>query len=378
MIVILSISLILLALLKSQELMSLQPYRRGQASLKIEKFAKAKKNLSPSEQSTLGIWESILTGRSAVLSSSTKTIYADLGLRHLFTPSGFHLSAVLRPFLKFSSSAKLYLSLLAIIGIALFFLPGLGALKRMVLVKGAQRITSTKSGFVLALLLDVLWGSFQGSALSFSYSFLFLGIIYSGVRGIGLVFWFFVGQILLAYFQGNMISPLLLLWAPLLNLVYGLAMPLLFLLALPLCSWQLKSGLCILEGIQKVVLIAADSLKYVPVWEIHSGMLILVACFLFKRWKIFILVTFLLSHSVNLETEKIPSLPAYDFRPQGEMTKVKGDVVFFNDGKCKMKLVHGFWWEKCSPIRKSTRKRTKKLSYPSSELEKFSPHGWST
>jgi hypothetical protein len=355
---------------------------RAERTLKIEKFGQAKKGLSLEDQELVELWESMLTGRSAPLSRWMRERYQQLGLKHLFTPSGFHLSAVLLPFLKISNSLRYHLLLLTLIGLLLLFLPGLGALKRMVLIKGNQKLWGLKSGFVLALLLDMLWGSFQSSALSFSYSFLFLGIIYSGARGVGLIFWFFIAQIILSYFQGSAISPLLFLFSPILSFAFGLAMPVLFLLAIPLWNWQLHLGLMVLKSLQSLVDIAAYFLQFVPTWEIHAGVFLIISLFVLRCWRSLFLFTLLLSNSLNLDLKRTPTMGSYEFVPLGEVvevvSKAEEDLVYFTDGKCKRKLVRGMWWKKCSPKRGSTRKKIKKLSYPSSTLRKSSLRGWRT
>lgn len=379
---ILLISLFLLGVLKTHEVATLTPFFKAERVLKIQKFTEVKKKLTDKDQELVELWESMLTGRSAPLAAWMKERYRLLGLKHLFTPSGFHLSAVLSPFLKLTKSVKIHLALLTLIGLMLLWVPGQGALKRMVLIKGHQKLLGTKTGFVMALLLDMLWGSFQSGALSFSYSFLFLGIIYSGARGVGLIFWFFIAQLILAYFQSVAISPLLLIFSPILSFCFGMAMPLLFVLAIPLWSWQLELGLMILKSLQAIVDVAAYCLQYVPTWEIHIGVLLLIGLFVYRRWKIFIALAFVLSNSLNLDQARVPSMGSYDFIPQGERVRVlvKGEdeVIYFTDGKCQRRLVRGFWWEKCSPRRRSMGRKIKKLSYPSSTLRKSSLRGWRT
>ena len=234
----------------------------------------------------------------------------------------------------------------------------------------------------MALLLDLLLGSFQSGALSFSYSFLFLGIIYSGARGVGLIFWFFIAQLILAYFQNVGISPLLLIFSPILSFCFGLAMPMLFLLAIPLWNWQLELGLMILKSLQAIVDVAASCLQYVPTWEIHIGVLMLIGLFVYRRWKILIALVLLLSNSLNLDHGRVPSMGSYEFIPRGEMVRVlvrgEDEVIYFTDGKCQRRLVRGFWWEKCSPRRRSMGRKIKKLSYPSSTRRKSSLRGWRT
>jgi hypothetical protein len=70
---------------------------------------------------------------------------------------------------------------------------------------------------------------------------------------------------------------------------------------------------------------------------------------------------FLLSGSLNLDRESIPALPAKEFVPQSEIVETfyreEDVVVYFRDGKCRMKLVQGFWFENCSPVRRSSRRK---------------------
>jgi hypothetical protein len=211
---------------------SLQSFYKGEKTIRLERFSKVKNQYDIKDQELLELWESMLTGRVAPVSKWMKDRYKNLGLSHLFTPSGFHLSAILSPLFKIFQNTKFHFITLCLITFGLFFIPGQGALKRMSLIKLNQKIYGSKLGFVIALVLDTLFGTFQSGALSFTYSFLFLGIIYSGLEGIGLIFWFFLAQIILAYFQGTDISPLLLVLSPVLNLGFGVAMPLLFILAI--------------------------------------------------------------------------------------------------------------------------------------------------
>ena len=242
---------------------------------------------------------------------------------------------------------------------------GQGALKRMALIKLNQQLLGQKSGFIFALLLDMLFGSFMDSPLSFVYSFLFLGIIYSGSGWLFL--WFFFAQSLIAYFSGELISPLIMLLSPLLNLAFAAAMPLLFLLAFPLWHWQLQTGLWILSLLQKLVSISAQLSVYIPSWEINLGVLLCFALFYFRKQKSLALALLFVCSSLNLDQLKNPSFGPYDYVPQGHILKIVssdvGEVVYWSDGKCKRELVRGVWWEKCSPKRRSTRKlKLKKLS----------------
>lgn len=346
---------------KQQELTSLQQFRHSQPTLKLKSFQIAKIGLEVRELELLELWESILTGRSAPLSRWMKERYQRLGLSHLFTPSGFHLSAVLMPFLKIITARTHQFYFLTLLCLLSLLLPGMAALKRMLMIKTQQRLLGQHWGFILALLFDVLFGGFQRGTLSFTYSFLFLGIIYSGVRGSGLVLYFFLGQILIALFQGNDVSPLFIFFSPLLNLAFGLAMPLLFFLAIPLWKWQLFLGLKILACLQFLVDGVAFIVQLAPTLEVQFSTLLIFWFLLKGRWKYTVALTLIFSGRLNLDLQRSPNFGSHEFVPKGAIMQVihKKDYlkVVRSDGNCRVKLVRGFWWKNCSPRRRSSRKR---------------------
>lgn len=379
LITIFTLSFLLLSILKTHEKASLSPFFKADPVLKLKNFSEARGKVVSEELELLKLWESMLTGRAAPLSRLLKERYQSLGLNHLFTPSGFHISAVLIPIFKIVRNQHQQLGLIIFLGIALTFLPGMGALKRMLLIKGHQKVLGQHLGFIFALFIDVLFGSFQHGALSFTYSFLFIGIIYSGLSGAGLIIWFFIAQLTLALFQGNDVSLLLLLFSPLLNLAFSVVMPLLFLLALPLWDWQLHTGIFLLKGLQGVVNLSASITSFFPVIEIHIGILLLIFFILLKKWKLLVCCLLILSFDVNLDRQKTPTLPSKVFLPQGRILKTtyaEKDVrLNFEDGNCKMRLVRGLWWENCSPRRRSNGRKIMKLSYPSRGSRKSSLRG---
>ncbi len=360
------LTFVLLALLKNQEIKSMASFFRSEKTIKLTNFKKAQEEVKKEDKDLLELWESIMTGRSAPISKITKERYKVLGLNHIFTPSGFHLSAVLVPFMRIIPHQKYQFLLLMIIGVGLHFLPGLGALKRMVLIKIHQKMLGLHLGFVLALIIDILFGTFQHSPLSFTYSFLFLGIIYAGLKGIPLIVWFFLGQMLLAYFQNSDISLLLLLFSPVLNLAFAFIMPLLFLFSIPLWSWQLHSGIFVLKIVQSMVDLFAHWSMKIPSIEIHCFTMLIVVLILLSRKKLFIIGLIVFSSSLNLDRARTPGVSSKEFVPHGGIVKTtyteKEVNVYFSDGKCRLRLVRGFWWENCSPKRRS-RVRKKLANY---------------
>ena len=359
------IGFFLQAALKTQELGSLTPFFKAERVVKLEYFSRVQKNLNGEDKELLKLWESLLTGRSGPVARWMKERYKLLGLNHIFTPSGFHLSAVLWPLKQFLKTSRSQLTLYLLLGLCFFFLPGMSALKRMLTIKSSQKIFGFKLGFILAICFDITMGTFQDSPLGMTYSLMFLGLIYSGRTGLVLAFWIFLAQMMIAYFQGSFISPLLIVLNPLLSLLFGMIMPILLLLSWPLEDWQLNAGLGILQGIQFLIDHSTEVVRFFPQWEIHFGMALLIGSFSLKRWKELGICFLFLSGSLNLDLNKSPTLGAKEFYPQGKFivsaVSKKGLKAFYEDGNCEAILSHGLWYERCSPIKRSTRK-TMKLS----------------
>ncbi len=350
------ISLLLLLILKTHEKRTLVPYFKSEQSLKLGHFAQARKHLTPQELPLLELWESMLTGRVAPLDRWLREEYKTLALAHVFTPSGFHLSALLWPLLLVFRKKVQKLWILSFFGLGLLFLPGQAAMKRMTLVKIQQQFFGLKTGFLLAFILDLLFGSLQTSPLSFTYSFLFLGIIYSGARGLTMVIWFYIAQILIAFVQGSFISPLLLLTSPIINSLLALALPLLVLLAYPLWLCQLKLGIFILNVIQVIVSASYKAVMEFPVLEVNTVFLLLTIFFLFKQSRMAILTCLLLSGELNTSTSRVSKSGTYEWHAHGRIIKVVRDKIYRDDGICKRTLVNGVWFETCSPRRRSRKK----------------------
>jgi hypothetical protein len=178
--------------------------------------------------------------------------------------------------------------------------------------------------------------------------------------------WFFFAQSLIAYFSGDNISPMIIFLSPLLNLAFGLSMPLLLILALPLYGWQVQIGLKILYGLQKLVEASASVTQLVPTLEINLMVVVCFGLFFFRKRKALALAMLLLPFGLNMDKSKAPGFSRYDFVPQGHVVKIiyheRGETVYFNDGKCKRDLLRGVWWERCSPRRRSKKNKIKKLS----------------
>ena len=354
----LGLSLLLLTLLKTHEVAALKTFYMAPKTIKLQPFIDATKNLKGSDLEALGIWESILTGKSKFLGKETKKKYQKLGLLHLFTPSGFHLSAMLFPLMSVIYSQRIRLFTLLSIGASLIFVPGFSALKRMLTIKVGQNLFGQKTGFIFGIVSDMLFGSFQRSALSFSYSFLFLGIIYSKVRGLGLIIWFFIGQLIITYFQGGEISFLLIFLSPFINFLYGLILPIIFISSYPLLEFQLKVGVALIRLVSFPVDFSYFLTTKFPAMEIGLMTLLLIFFCMCKRWKEALIIFILQSGNLNSNFERAPGLGSNEFVSRGKIIKRVYDEkkvrIYFTDGRCDLKLIRGFWWESCSPRKRSS------------------------
>lgn len=362
MITILAVACALFLILKTHERRLLSPYFKAERSFKLSHFSEARSQVDRDDIPLLELWESMLTGRVAPLDRWMRQEYKALALAHVFTPSGFHLSAILWPILFFFRKKKSKTLILSGIGTLLLFVSGQSALKRMTLIKINQQFLGLKTGFILALFLDILFGSFCDSPLGFTYSFLFLGIIYSGARGLTLFVWFFLAQVLISFVQGTLISPLLLMISPFINTTLALALPFLFLLSFPLWDWQLSAGLSILKCLQFLVSTSYSVVMKFPLLEVNAVLLLLFIFLIMRQGRLAILTCFILTADLNTDTQKIPASGSFDWVASGRILKVVDTKIYRVDGICKRELIRGMWFETCSPKRRSRRNKLKKLS----------------
>jgi len=346
----------------------LDQYFAVQKVFKLASFEAYKKKLNLEEKERLELWESFLTGRSGPVSKWIKEDYKQLGLNHVFSPSGFHLSAFILPLTILIPSRKFLLSILFFLALIFLFIPGQWAIKRVLHLKIGQQFLGMNGGFFIAICIDIFSGALFHSPLSFAFSYLFLSLIMS--KNIFLNAHFYFSQMLIFYFSSDLISPLLIFLSPLLNILLTIAFPFLVILSFPNADWSFESGLTIMKILQSCVEFATKITTSFPLWEINLGFL-LITYFIYRsnRRMIFICL-FLMSHNLDMPKKSQLRLGSYDYTPRDNPIKMvqKNDymIVYYKEGKCMRDLRYGVWWEKCSPKKRSTRKnKIKKLSFPS-------------
>lgn len=135
-----------------------------------------------------GLGYSYLTGFMGGVQKEDLMIHRALGLQHLFTPSGMHLTSILLAFNFILNRLFKHKKILIIINIllsaSLFFLPELYPLKRMAILRlfilfltFYAKEKNIFALFLISFFLDFLWGTYRYNPLSFTLSFLFLGTV---------------------------------------------------------------------------------------------------------------------------------------------------------------------------------------------------------
>lgn len=300
------------------------------------------------------LWKALVTGDDRGFSRMDKKTYYRLGLGHLFTPSGVHL-ATLKPFLKcFHNLSGFY----ALVGLLSTFLPGLQALARVAWVKlvpGGGKILGV---FMSVMLLEGALVSWKLHPISWTCSWLFLGLSWFTPPRWRLL-WFVCGQMLLCWVLRQPFS----LFAPLVNLLATI--PLLFLFPLALifalfpCFFVhalIESALtCFHENILRFDKVH----EFLPALSPHAGHLVLLLAWLVLRGRYrWSLALVLLTISSPLGTNKMtsPRLSQWEAVP----SRLDTDGL-----RCRNIWREDRWEENCRPTRTVRRQnlRTKKLSY---------------
>ena len=155
-------------------------------------------------------------GHKKGISKKIKDAHKRLLIMHLFTPSGLHFSSILLffwPFFSFLKKRKKVLFIFSYTSICLlpFLVDGFFSIKRICLFQILKSIKQNGNFknienfhlFILTFLIDFCLGSFDKSPLSFSYSFLFLGLIFANkkFRGKKLIPYFAGAQVIISFFS---------------------------------------------------------------------------------------------------------------------------------------------------------------------------------
>lgn len=306
---------------------------------------------------------SYVLGDKRKLNRSLKWAHKQLSLLHLFTPSGLHLSSIfllIWPILRmFSPRIRRVLSL--ILFILPFFLPGFWAIKRICLLRILKLFFSKLSWFsvfIIGFILDFFWGTFDNSPLSFCFSFLFLGLIFSleDKRRLPLVL--LCGQVLIAYFWQNQVNPFAVFLGQILTAIFSFLFPVFvmdLLIPLKILSYPL-------ELFKILVLFSAKLVKNLPTFYVSFDILILFFLLISKlglKKKIYLMLCFISFYPpnlFNLPPKYLRGKRKHDFYEVEErinIAKIKRTrrgykVEYLNGYSCNYTLYNTFWRKKCN------------------------------
>ncbi len=222
----------------------IKPQRQSIPSKSFQSWHRFIKSKTPlSSRKYVHLTAAFLWGETLSLSPVMKVPYKKLGLSHVFSPSGFHLQGVYWVMRAF----RLHHIFIAL-ALGIFFIPGFSPLKKIILLKNFHQchlwlckkglLQKKISPFVIfhgTFFLFFLSGDYFENPLSFSLSYLFLGIIYAlhnepTQNGFTFFWAFFFGQLLVMAFLPSSVTLTSFFLGFLLGLLFNLIFPVIGLL----------------------------------------------------------------------------------------------------------------------------------------------------
>ncbi len=310
------------------------------------------------------LWTAMVTGDDRGLPREVKKSYYQLGLGHLFTPSGVHLSA-LAPALR-----RVPRGIYVVIAVAALLTPGLLALSRVAWLKSFGPAAHGFIAFTVIMFLEGMLVSWARAPISWVCSWLFLGITYHGPERLRWA-WYLLGQMLLCWTFHQPLSWLALPASLLLGLPLGLLFPAFLLLSLVPWFAPHQWLFSFTEYWHQVAMAISAFHRWMPPLWPHFGHLLFLAALLalpgpLKKWSLLLL----LSLSEPLGTHRRPTTPiARQHHAPSIQAKVIAQTIRvgivttrWSDGVvCRAKMESGDWREDCR-ARRPGRGKTRKLS----------------
>jgi predicted membrane metal-binding protein len=292
--------------------------------------------------------KSYVLGEKRGLSKKIIQDFKALNLMHLFTPSGLHMSSVL---LILSFVLKRLPWLQIVLCLLPFGFGGFYAIKRLCLLRLICILNKKLPYkldifwlFIIVFSLDFIFGTYSQSPMSFSASFLFLGILFSlkDNNVFTLAWGFFSGQVLLAYFFHEPFTHLGFIPGFILTAIFSLLFPF-YLIGLLIPYPGLQSiVLSYLWLVQKSSLI----IQYMG-WSFATLPFLAFIFLSFTRWRRWGLI-FLMFHSnplLNFEIRsyKYPKAPNFNIEEDDiaklKRTKSGYSLKLKNGDRCSSQLI---------------------------------------
>ena len=325
------------------------------------------------QQKAVQLVRAIVLGDKKKLKKKAKQFFVSTHSQHLLTPSALHLSSLtgfILFFFKLNTRKRTFFSLC--LSAPFIFQSFAISLKRIAMFHLSSFVISSlfskifhqftrPLSFLIFFLFDFLWGTKNLNYLSFSLSFLFLGIIYSAKGKRDIILSFFCAQIFISFILSTPFYPI--------GAIIGLILTPLVSPIVPLAiiSFIFNDSLSqsFFLWIEKLVSISSTS-SLLQVKVQTPSILFIVAIFFLTRTfqnkkTVLFLFSFLMTHQINTSDKvnrywnKIQVAP--HFLKIMKISNVKdGYRIEYSYGiKCREKLFNSFWANKCN-----TRKKLKK------------------
>ncbi|MCR9203308.1 MAG: hypothetical protein NXH75_01940 [Halobacteriovoraceae bacterium] len=283
--------------------------------------------------------------------------HREMNLLHLMTPSGLHLSSLLLLIAFFSKTSQRFFKKdipvlqdkrysLFLLALLTYPLDGIDSFKRMILFALLRLFPflqiSQKKAFFLTFLICAGAGQLENNPLSFSFSFLFLGILLFSQNKLFLFINLFLAQAFISEWMGNPFSPLTAIaglilssFSPLLFIGF---LPELFFPNLPFSSWWLS----FLKSIHL-------TLRFPFPFIFLTSIPLFYFTFKPKLLRLAIPLVILLTPQIltpNRSGASFPSPPPRGFLNK-EITKNKMILTYENKMRCHVKILGDEWRSYC-------------------------------
>lgn len=305
------------------ELLNLKPHQAPKKYLAI--------SLSSANSKT-PLYRAMITGNKSSIPSKLKSSLISLGLMHLFTPSGLHLSSLF-----FLNLLPRMISFNIFIGLILFLWPfnAYHSMIRVLIFKSIYKLSpqlDLRFLFLLTFFIAITLGQFRENPISLLFSCSFWGIILFSKRNpIRISIRLSLLTIAMNTLMGQMINPLIFVLNPLITGIIVLLFPFLFLNAI--LPDNLEVNLSALFGLLSNLAQAISSVAFTLGFAEMMIFLILIT----KRSRISLIICLLVSISLS-EKESLPPKKFINLPPPKERIEIQKKAVKYIDRSCNYNL----------------------------------------
>ncbi|WP_127718424.1 hypothetical protein [Halobacteriovorax sp. HLS] len=306
-------------------------------------------------QENFSLTRAFIIGDKRSLKKKQKQNFSILQINHLFTPSGIHFSSFFIFFIPLirllKRKNKIFLSALLELSLCLmpFGLNQLYSLKRISLLRISNfflKRTNLEIDFfyifLVSFFFDFLFGTYRYSPLSFTFSFLFIGVLLSTPKSSFILISFFIANLIITFFFHTQLNILGFILGFLITTVFSLIFPFMFLSYWP--SALVGIDLCspFLWMIKFFVNISSIVSRYSPSVELDFFGFILLLIFSINRKFSILILTILISSSriYNVPENRIRTKATVDTKDHRRWTFYKDKQIFKDkEQTCYRKII---------------------------------------